>query len=242
MTSRLFGYLVGLVYLVELDKPERPEKPDELKGVDLSMTTPWVEYSLWALFGAVLGAGLTAWILRVAQRFRRPATDRSEAGELSRLKEHQQAWEAFAVCATHLIPVLKKQMEGVTQQTERATMDLMVHMKALTPQITTSGAADTSPNLTKVVMAMQFQDITQQKLEHVAQALDQWHTHLQALLKGPQNEDARREIALLQQLEETYTMEEERRLHAAALAPDYHEPVPIETEPAEAKSDSITLF
>jgi hypothetical protein len=62
------------------------------------------------------------------------------------------------------------------------------------------------------------------------------------LLKGPQDESARREIALLQQLEESYTMEEERRLHAAALAPDYQEPVPIETEPTEVKSDSVTLF
>ena len=57
--------------------------------------------------------------------------------------------------------------------------------------------------------------------------------HLQALLKGPQDESARREIASLQQLEESYTMEEERRLHAAALTPDYQEPVPIETEQTE---------
>ena len=89
---------------------------------------------------------------------------------------------------------------------------------------------------------MQFQDITQQKLEHVGQALDQWHKHLQALLKGPQDESARRDIAALQQLEESYTMEEERRLHAAALVPDYGEPVPIEMEQTEAESDSVTLF
>ena len=183
-----------------------------------------------------------AWILRGVQGFRRRATVGSEARELSRLKEHQQAWEAFGVCATHLIPVLKKQMEGVTQQTERATMDLMVHMKALTSPTTTPISADASTDLTKVVMAMQFQDITQQKLEHVAQALDQWHTHLLALLKGPGDEGARQEITSLQRLEESYTMEEERRLHAAALAPDYQEPVPIETEPTEVKSESVTLF
>ena len=206
------------------------------------MTTPWVEYCLWALVGAVTGAALTAWTLREAHGHRRSATAGSEAGELGRLKEHQQAWEAFAVCATHLIPVLKKQMEGVTQQTERATMDLMVHMKALTLPTTASEPVDTSPDLTKVVMAIQFQDITQQKLEHVAQALDQWHTHLHALLKGPQDESARQKIASLQRLEESYTMEEERRLHAAALAPDYQEPVPMETEPTEVKSESVTLF
>lgn len=166
----------------------------------------------------------------------------SEVTELGRLKEQQQAWEAFATGAVHLIPVLKKQMEAVTQQTERAAMDLMMHIGALTSATTTLRPTDTSTNLSKIVMAMQFQDITQQKLEHVAQALDQWHRHLQALLKGPQDESARREIAALQQLEQSYTMEEERRLHAAAMAPDYQEPVPIETEQTEAESDSVTLF
>jgi hypothetical protein len=44
----------------------------------------------------------------------------SEANELAGLREHQKAWEAFAACAITMIPVLKKQMEAVTQQTERA--------------------------------------------------------------------------------------------------------------------------
>jgi chemotaxis regulatin CheY-phosphate phosphatase CheZ len=156
--------------------------------------------------------------------------------------EHQKAWEAFAVCAISMIPVLKKQMEAVSQQTERATMDLMMHISALTPPTTASRLTETSVNLSKIVMAMQFQDITQQKLEHVGQALDQWHKHLQALLQGPQDEGAKQEIAALQRLEESYTMEEERHLHAAALAPDYQEPVPIESEQTETKADSVTLF
>jgi hypothetical protein len=37
-------------------------------------------------------------------------------------------------------------------------------------------------------------------------------------------------------------MEEERRLHVAALSPDYQEPVPIEADEADAESDSVTLF
>jgi chemotaxis regulatin CheY-phosphate phosphatase CheZ len=160
--------------------------------------------------------------------------------ELASLKEHQQAWEAFADCAVSMIPILKKQMEAVTQQTERAAMDLMVNIRALTPPATASRSTDTSTNLSKIVMAMQFQDITQQKLEHVTQALDQWKKHLQALLKGPQDESAKQEIATLQRLEESYTMEEERRLHAAAITPDYQEPVPIETDQTE--TDSATLF
>jgi chemotaxis regulatin CheY-phosphate phosphatase CheZ len=166
----------------------------------------------------------------------------SEVSELVNLKEQQRAWEAFAACAVSMIPVLKKQMEGVTQQTERAAMDLMVHIRALTSPATSSGPTDTSTDLSKIVMAMQFQDITQQKLEHVTQALDHWHQHLHVLLRGSQGESAKREIAALQSLEESYTMDEERRLHAAALAPDYQEPVPIDMEEKEADSDSVTLF
>jgi chemotaxis regulatin CheY-phosphate phosphatase CheZ len=169
-------------------------------------------------------------------------TGGSEASDFIVLKAHQQAWEAFGASAVSMIPVLKKQMEVVTQQTQRAAMDLMVHISALASPATASQPTDTSTNLSKIVTAMQFQDITQQKLEHVAQALDQWHKHLQALLKGPQDESAKQEIATLQRLEESYTMEEERRLHAAALAPDYQEPVPIETEQTEEESDSVTLF
>ena len=55
----------------------------------------------------------------------------------------------------------KKQMEAVTHQTERAALDLMVHLRALTSPATTSGLMDTSANLSKIVMAMQFQDLTQ---------------------------------------------------------------------------------
>ena len=50
---------------------------------------------------------------------------------LDSLKAQQQAWEAFAACAVSMIPILKKHMEAVTQQTERAAMDLMVHISAL---------------------------------------------------------------------------------------------------------------
>ncbi|MBI3808638.1 MAG: hypothetical protein HY281_14180 [Nitrospirae bacterium] len=172
----------------------------------------------------------------------RPTIADSKANELVSLKAHQQAWEAFAAGAVHLIPVLKKQMESVTQQTERAVMDLMVNVRALTPPATTSRPTDTSASLSKILMAMQFQDITQQKLEHVAQALDQWQKHLQALLKGPQDEGAKQEIAAMQQLEESYTMEEERCLHAAAMAPDYQGSVPTEREQTETDPESITLF
>ncbi|THJ19660.1 MAG: hypothetical protein CAF45_015695 [Nitrospira sp. CG24E] len=172
----------------------------------------------------------------------RPTAADTVASELAGLREHQQAWEAFAVSAAHMIPVLVKQMEAVTQETERAAMDLIVHIRALASPGKPATPEGQAADLSKVVMAMQFQDITRQKLEHVSQALNQLQQHLKALLKGPQDESARRQIAALQRLEESYTMEEERRLHAAALTSDYQEPVPIEAEQKERESDSVTLF
>ncbi len=47
-------------------------------------------------------------------------------------------------------------------------------------------------------------------------------------MKGPGDEEAKKEIAALELVEQHYTMEEERRLHAAALGPDYGEPVPMD--------------
>jgi chemotaxis regulatin CheY-phosphate phosphatase CheZ len=166
----------------------------------------------------------------------------NEVTELGRLKEQQLAWETFAASVVQTIPILIKQMETVTQQTERAAMDMMAHLRALAPPATGPRFIETSSHLSEFVVAMQFQDITRQQLEHVAQALDYWRTHLQDLLKGPQDEGAKKEIAVLRQLEQTYTMEAERRLHAAALAPDCQEPAPDEKEQSEKESGSVTLF
>lgn len=206
------------------------------------MMTPWVEYCLWALAGALAGAGLTAWLLHGSSGAERRAIDGGDPSETAGLTEHQRAWEAFASCAIPMIPVLMKQLEGVTQQTERAMMDLMVGVRSLSTPPPTATPETQAADLSKVVMAMQFQDITQQKLGHVTQALEQLRQHLQALLKGPQDEGARQAIVALQQLEQSYTTADERRLHAATLTPDYQEPVPIETERTEEESDSVTLF
>lgn len=158
------------------------------------------------------------------------------------LQDHQRAWEAFARCAVRLIPVLKAQMASVTGETERSALELLMNLRVLASSEAHASDAEKATSLSKVVMAMQFQDITRQRLEHVGQALDQWSTHLQALLRGPLDDDAKRHLAELERVEHMYTMEEERRLHAAALSPDYQEPVPIDVEPAGAETDSATLF
>ena len=131
-------------------------------------------------------------------------------------------------------------MTAVTQETERAAMELFLHLQVLAASEGTATPKTDPASLSKIVMAMQFQDITRQKLEHTGLALDRLKAHLQALLKGPGDEEAKKEIAALKLVEQHYTMEEERRLHAAASGPDYGEPVP--TDMSGKEPDSATLF
>jgi hypothetical protein len=158
------------------------------------------------------------------------------------LQAHQQAWESFGGDAVQLIPILKAQMAAVTQETERAAMELMGHLQILASSSATITAKDRAVSLSKAVMAMQFQDITRQKLEHVGLALDQLQKYVQALLKGPHNQEAQQEIAALQRVERSYTMEAERRLHDAAVTSDYLEPVPSDMETTDGEEDSVILF
>ena len=158
------------------------------------------------------------------------------------LQVHQEAWESFGADAVQLIPILNAQMAAVTQETERAAMELMGYMQVLASSSESITAKDRAASLSKVVMAMQFQDITRQKLEHVGSALDQLKKHIQALLKGPNNPEARQEIAGLQQVERSYTMDAERRLHEATTLCDYLEPVPSDLETDGGEEDSVSLF
>lgn len=159
---------------------------------------------------------------------------------LRMLQAQQQAWNAFGKQATCMIPVLKAHMCAVTQETERAALDLMVHLRLLASSEQSTLPKNRSESVSKVVMALQFQDITRQKLEHVGLALDQLDSHLRILLRGPLNEEAQRSIAELEAIEQHYTMEDERRLHQNALKPEYGEPVP--TGQSDEESDSVSLF
>jgi hypothetical protein len=155
---------------------------------------------------------------------------------------HQKSWETFGVDAVQVIPILKAQMTAVTRETERAAMELMGHLQVLASASETITAKDRAASLSKAVMAMQFQDITRQKLEHVGSALDQLQKHMQALLKGPLTPQAQQEIAALQRVQRSYTMDAERRLHEAAVMSDYLDPVPSDMETVEGEENPVTLF
>lgn len=159
---------------------------------------------------------------------------------ITRRQLHQRAWESFGNDALKMIPILQAQMAAVTQETERAASELMIHLRVLAVSGSEGTSHDRTESLSKSVMAMQFQDITRQKLEHVGLALTQLGNHLHVLLKGPDYEGAQQALEALVQVEQHYTMEAERRLHQTTLAPDYGEPVP--TNLSEEGHDSVTLF
>jgi chemotaxis regulatin CheY-phosphate phosphatase CheZ len=166
----------------------------------------------------------------------------TESTTLPVLQAHQQAWESFGGEAVQVIPILKAQMAAVTQETERAAMELMGHLQVMASSSEAITANDRAASLSKAVMAMQFQDITRQKLEHVGLALDQIQKHIQALLKGPHSQEAREEIDAIQRVERSYTMEAERRLHEVAVMSDYLEPVPSDLETIDGEEDPVTFF
>ena len=186
------------------------------------------------------GAGNDIMSASVPHDGRRGTSCAGPATVLTGPQEHQRAWEAFGTGTVQMIPLLKAHLAAVTQETERAALELMMHLRVLASPNGEATAKDRSASLSQVVMAMQFQDITRQKLEHVGSALDQLNKHVQALLNGPLNEEAQKEIAAFQLLEQNYTMEAERQLHQTILGPDYGEPVPMGVP--EEGPDAVTLF
>lgn len=72
-------------------------------------------------------------------------------------------------------------------------------------------AKDLGHDIGQIVMSMQFQDITRQKLEHVYRPLERIHAPLQAVLEDTGGTDMLPQvIEELRNLEQTYTMQSER--------------------------------
>ncbi|MCS6896999.1 MAG: hypothetical protein NZM29_03420 [Nitrospira sp.] len=67
--------------------------------------------------------------------------------------------------------------------TEHAAMELSAHLQALASKDGSAAESDRAASLSRIVVAMQFQDITRQRLGHVGQALEEWRGYFQALLE-----------------------------------------------------------
>jgi len=100
-------------------------------------------------------------------------------------------------------------------------------------------AKDLGNDIGQIVMAMQFQDITRQKLEHVYQPLEQIHAPLQAVVDDVNGTDMMPQvIEELRNLEHIYTMESERLTMEAARSGQ----ATVMLGTGSDDGDNITLF
>ena len=100
-------------------------------------------------------------------------------------------------------------------------------------------AKDLGSDIGQIVMSMQFQDITRQKLEHVYQPLERIYVPLQAVVDDTGGTDMLPQvIEELRDLEHTYTMESERLTLESARAGE--DVVMVGT--GSDGGDNITLF
>ncbi|CUQ67254.1 hypothetical protein [Candidatus Nitrospira inopinata] len=167
--------------------------------------------------------------------------DSTDADELRRLRAHQRAWRAVASCAVRLIPILNEEMASVTRMTERAAMELGAHLQALAATEVSSHQKERAASVSKIVMALQFQDIVGQKLNHVGKALNEWRGHLDDLLDATQGERAADRLADVETIERNLIAMEVRCSDVSALKVADQEPPADRAAPPRA-TESVTLF
>lgn len=128
-------------------------------------------------------------------------------------------------------------MEGSAERPEMEGGERHSHVPARARQ----QADELTNDVNHIVMAMQFQDITRQRLEHIEQALTRLRDHFQRLLEGRPDEDLQDSLTLLKDLEHRYTMDAERRTHTDVSGgePRSAGNISAGTEPAGA---AVTLF
>ena len=101
-------------------------------------------------------------------------------------------------------------------------------------------AKELGEDIGQIVMSMQFQDITRQKLEHVYQPLERMYAPLQSVVEDTSGRDMMPEvIEELRSIEHGYTMESERLTIEAAHAGE--EAVMVGTT-GGSEEESVTLF
>ena len=129
------------------------------------------------------------------------------------------------------------------QQNIMAMTEVMVSKNAALKESVgqNSGRArELTDDIGQIVMSMQFQDITRQKLEHVFQPLERIHAPLQAVVEDTDGTDRLPEvIETLRNLEDSYTMKSERLTMEAARSGE--ESVVVGTGESN-DGDNITLF
>jgi methyl-accepting chemotaxis protein len=217
--------------------------------------------SVWGLvIGAGLGTAVTLWWSRAGRRRERQAVEATMQKQIAQLELTQYSWEQFASHAVPLIPVLTRQITTVIEQTEQAALDLILKIRSIAERAqqqaayagssaramkpvmdVQSQAEGLASDVSRIVMAMQFQDITKQKLEHIAQPLLQMKTYMESLVANPTDPELAKALNLLEEVERSYTMETERTAHRHAMEGREHVGVAMPSI-AEEEDQNVTLF
>lgn len=160
--------------------------------------------------------------------------------ENRQLREQLRAWKTVASAIVQVIPLLKEEMSAVTQMTEGAAMDLAAHLPVLASLGT--GEGDRAASLSHIVTALQFQDVTRQRLERVGGLLQEVGDHLKKLLES----GAKRGSAV------SSLEQEEQEKHVVALTARWSEATAargwdrrsVDGIPSEGEEEagSVTLF
>jgi len=135
-------------------------------------------------------------------------------------EEKLKAWEEFGASIQPLIPVLIGQLQGVVEETDRAAANLIERFQIISHKVlsendtqTPQAAAELGKDFSQIVMHIQFQDITRQKIEHVTGPLEHMLNHLAALACDDQDEAAQQSnLEKLKSFSDSYTMASERML------------------------------
>jgi len=102
-----------------------------------------------------------------------------------------------------------------------------------------SHADELAQDVGKIIMALQFQDITRQKLEHVIEPLTQVREVMDTLIQGQSRDQVAAKLDFLARLDKSYTMEEERALFHQSMNGQFGQ---TSQAIAPAEDANVTLF
>ena len=130
---------------------------------------------------------------------------------------------------------------SIKHRLDKMTRDLAERNNTLKSAVmnSKSHADELARDVGQIIMALQFQDITRQKLEHVIEPLTEVRAVMDALIQGFSQEQVATRMDFLSKLDRSYTMEEERAVfHQAAIG---YVPAPSQ-ESAPSEDANVTLF
>ncbi|MDP1946033.1 MAG: methyl-accepting chemotaxis protein [Nitrospirota bacterium] len=109
-------------------------------------------------------------------------------------------------------------------------------------QASQARAHELTRDIAQIVMALQFQDITRQKLEHVIEPLSEIEAQIRLLAGGQMPEQGFDYGSILKKLAKSYTMDHERHVMESAMNGTNGTHGPAPTSAPAREEDSVTLF